>query len=129
MVMQAEYSPSILQTPDTQVLGGAFLGAEGDIYSKAAKQMKRVITGIYAIINPLGQTYIGQAIDWAKRHRKYRSLCCERQPKIYRSLKEFGVEAHEFKILTECSADLLDDFEFAYKQDFIDENGWENALF
>ena len=38
--MQAEYSPSQIQLSDTQTLGGAFLGVEGDIYSKAAKPMK-----------------------------------------------------------------------------------------
>lgn len=124
------FAPSISQPPDTQTLAGAFLGVWGAIYNKGAgKPMKRVTTAIYAIVNPLGQTYIGQAVDWEKRKKRYKRLACKRQPNIYKSLKRFGVEAHVFTLLTECDADFLDDLEADYKYRFVKENGWEKALF
>jgi hypothetical protein len=118
------------QPTDNQPFAEAFLGLGGHIYKKARQAMgKSVITGIYAITNPLGQTYIGQAVDWEKRQAKYKRKACERQPKIYRSLKRFGVEQHVFTLLTECDADFLDDLEADYKYRFVKKNGWENALF
>ena len=128
--MQEEYSLPISQGPDTQVLGGSFLGSGSDIYSKDAKPMKRVITGIYAITNPLGQTYIGQSVNIDKRWKDYQyGKKIKGQPKIYRSLKRFGVGGHVFTLLAECDTDFLHDLEADYKQRFVNENGWENALF
>ena len=120
----------ILQLTDNQTLGGAFLGVEGDIYYKAAKQMKRVITGIYAITNPLGQSYIGQSVNIHRRWTNYRSKSgLAKQPKLRRSAEAFGLNNHSFTILTQCEADFLYELESHYKWEFIKENGWDNALF
>tara|TARA_R110000796_G_scaffold219512_1_gene335533 strand:- start:48 stop:845 length:798 start_codon:yes stop_codon:yes gene_type:complete len=126
--MQEEYSPSYSQTPDTQTLGGAFLGGEGDIYIKAAKKMKKVITGIYAIKNPLGQTYIGSSIDIDYRWSQYKKTQ-KQQHKISASISEYGYENHDFSLLEVCNADLLDELEIYHKTCFVDVKGWENSLF
>tara|TARA_R110000796_G_C14455828_1_gene423947 strand:- start:147 stop:935 length:789 start_codon:yes stop_codon:yes gene_type:complete len=129
--MQEEYSLSSTQPLDIQSLGGAFLGVESDIYNKAAKQMKSQKikkTGIYKIVNPIGQTYIGSSIDIDYRWTQYKKVQ-KTQMKISSSISHYGYDNHDFDVLTECDADLLNDFEFSYKQEFVDEKGWENALF
>ena len=126
--MHEEYSLLITQDPDTQSLGGASLGSGSDIYNKAAKQMKKVITGIYAIKNPLGQTYIGSSIDIDYRWSQYKKTQ-KQQHKISASISEYGYESHEFSLLEACNADLLDELEIYYKTCFVDVKGWEKSLF
>ena len=125
--MQEEYSPPSSQDPDIQALGGSFLGSGGDIYNKAAKQMKKV-TGIYAIKNPIGKTYIGSSIDVDYRWMQYKKTQ-KTQHRISSSIAEYGYENHEFTLLETCSIDLLNELEIYHKNCFIDAKGWENALF
>lgn len=67
--------------------------------------------GIYKITNSKGKIYIGQSVNIEIRFLKYKQLNCKRQPKLYFSLKKYGVENHIFEIIEECSIELLDERE------------------
>jgi len=86
--------------------------------------------GIYKITNPKGKVYIGQSEDINIRWKhSYYNLCCKQQPKLYNSLKKHGFENHKFEIIEECLSEQLDEREIYHKQKFIDEFGWDKALF
>ena len=92
--------------------------------------MEQVITGIYAITNPNGETYIGQSIDIKKRWGQYRAPSHDpSQTKIHHSLKTFGWEKHHKTVIHECTRAELDEMEYQHKLAFIQEKGWEKALF
>jgi len=86
-------------------------------------------SGIYKITNPKNKVYIGKATSLVRRKNAYKGLFCDKQPKIYNSLKKYGWEQHVFEIIEECSINNLVDKEIYYKTRFIEENGWEMALF
>lgn len=56
----------------------------------------RISSGAYAIISPTRKVYIGVAKSLYVRKAKYKTLKCESQPVIYRSIKKYGWENHEF---------------------------------
>jgi group I intron endonuclease len=86
--------------------------------------------GIYKITSPSNKVYIGQAINIKKRWKQYiNPNLSSVGPKLLNSLKKYGYEAHIPDILEECSLEQLNDKETFYKQQFIDEFGWDKALF
>lgn len=74
--------------------------------------------GIYRIISPSNKVYIGQTWDYNSRIRKYRTLHCSKQPKLYNSLKKYGYKNHVFSIIHELpidiTQDILDNYECLY---------------
>jgi len=87
-------------------------------------------TGIYKFTNPKGKSYIGQAVDIERRHQMYKQLNSDSVgPKFLNSLKKYGYENHKMEILEECNLEQLDEKEYFWKKEFINENGWDNALF
>ena len=78
--------------------------------------------GIYKITSPKGKFYIGQSINIDRRFNEYKNLWCKGQPKIYNSLKKYGVNNHLFEILEECSIDSLKKREVFYKKLFNSVN-------
>jgi len=92
--------------------------------------MEQVITGIYAITNPKGQTYIGQSINIERRWGQYRAPSHDpAQTKIHASLQEFGWDKHDKTIIHECRRAELDEQEYLHKLAFVNERGWDKALF
>jgi group I intron endonuclease len=88
------------------------------------------MVGIYKITNPKGKVYIGQTQDIEIRWKySYYNITCKQQPKLYNSLKKHGPENHMFEIIEECSLKQLNEREIFYKQQFIDEFGWDKVLF
>ena len=86
--------------------------------------------GIYKITSPNKKIYIGQSINIEKRFKWYLRLYGPNiQPKIYKSLKKHGPENHIFEVIEECFLDQLNKREIYYKQQIIDEFGWDKALF
>ena len=85
---------------------------------------------IYKITNPKGKVYVGSAVDIKRRFRKYKSLNCSSQHKIYNSLIKYGVENHKFEIITECSNDEMYKMEAVYGHmyDVLGVNGLNLAL-
>jgi group I intron endonuclease len=60
--------------------------------------------GIYKIVSPTQKIYIGRTKNLKHRFLKYSRLLCEKQPKLYNSLKKYGFENHTMEILV-----LIDD--------------------
>jgi len=54
---------------------------------------------IYGLFAPDNSVYIGQTTDPINRKSRYKTLTCKNQRKVYDSLKEYGYDQHEFKIL------------------------------
>ena len=83
--------------------------------------------GIYKITSPSGKIYIGQSIDIKKRWKRYANLSgVEGQRRLYRSLKKYGFDNHNFEILIECDFEQLNELE-RYYQDIYNVLG-ENGL-
>jgi group I intron endonuclease len=93
------------------------------------KNQDNVIIGIYKITSPSGRVYIGQSLNIEVRHNFYKLLHCKSQPYLYNSLKKYGWGNHTSEILEICSIGELDKKEVFYKQQFINEYGWDKALF
>lgn len=69
--------------------------------TKIVSKKKRInpLVGIY-MIKYKDKIYIGQSLDVENRFSKcYKSLNCKRQILLYRSLKKYGIENHEFFIV------------------------------
>jgi group I intron endonuclease len=73
------------------------------------------IVGIYKITNPKGKLYIGQSINIERRFKEYKTLQCNKQPKIYNSLQKFTPQNHLFEIIEECSLEQLNIRELYWK--------------
>ena len=72
--------------------------------------------GIYKITSPSKKVYIGQSINIEYRIESYKKLIrCKNQPKLYNSLKKYGVEKHVFEVLCECEMEELNDKERYYQ--------------
>ncbi len=62
---------------------------------------------IYKITNPIGQIYIGQTINIKKREWDYKTLSCEAQKAIYKSLQEYSWDMHKFEIILRFDRNVL----------------------
>ena len=79
--------------------------------------------GIYKVTNPKEKVYIGQSIDVEHRFYEYSLLTnCKSQIKLFRSLKKYGVDSHNFEVLEECSIEDLNERERHY-QDYYNVLG------
>jgi group I intron endonuclease len=76
--------------------------------------------GIYKITSPSGKVYIGQSINIKRRFKNYKRLSdCKKQTALYASFLKYGVENHNFEIVTECTIEELNNLE-RYYQDLYD---------
>lgn len=70
------------------------------------------MVGIYKITSPSSRVYIGQSIRLEERISEYKkNKNCNKQPKLFNSLKKYGVEKHIFEIIEECSIENLNNRE------------------
>lgn len=77
--------------------------------------MKIKKCGIYKITSPSKKVYIGQSNDIHKRFLRYRYIYnTEKQTKLYRSFKKYGVKKHKFEILQLCLSSELNEIEVYY---------------
>jgi group I intron endonuclease len=72
--------------------------------------------GIYKITNPKGKIYIGQTIDFERRVYQYEKLNCKEQPKLYNSLKKYGLDNHKIELIYKCDELDLTFFERYYQE-------------
>ena len=72
--------------------------------------------GIYKITSPSKRVYIGQSKNIKTRFKFYKNLKCNNQIRLYKSLIKYGVEAHKFEVICECSVDDLNYFERYYQE-------------
>lgn len=80
------------------------------------------MVGIYKITSPRNKIYIGQSLDLVRREKEYKRLHCKGQPKLYYSLKKYGIENHIFEVIEFCSIIDLNDKE-RYYQDLFNSVG------
>jgi group I intron endonuclease len=85
--------------------------------------------GIYKITSPSDRIYIGQSIDINKRFRKYYNHKCKQQPKLYNSLCKYGVDAHKFEVIEECTQEQLNNRERYYQEYFNSVETGLNLLY
>ena len=78
--------------------------------------------GIYKITNKKGKVYIGQSILMEKRWNSYKSLNCQNQVRLFRSLQKYGISEHIFEVVEECAVEELNTKE-RYWQDFYEVLG------
>lgn len=83
--------------------------------------------GIYKITSPSNKIYIGQSMDIKNRWGRYEKLDCKTQPKLYNSLKKYGVNNHTFQIIFEGETESLLNEKERYYQEFFDVIG-KNGL-
>jgi len=92
-----------------------------------------MIIGIYKIVSPSGKIYIGQSvnIDRTKKYRYKNVEGCIQQPRIYRSLKKYGFEAHDFDIIQEYPINELNQWETHWKIYYLSQvhGDWNKVLF
>jgi group I intron endonuclease len=62
----------------------------------------KFIAGIYKIVNPYGEHYVGRSKNIHTRWKDYRKLHCKNQWKLYNSLKQHGVDNHIFEVIEYC---------------------------
>ena len=81
------------------------------------------MTGIYKITNPEGEVYIGQSVSICNRFSSHRSSWnLKKNTKLYKSFSKYGVNAHIFEVVRECTVEELSTLEREY-QEFYDSVG------
>ena len=63
--------------------------------------------GVYAIVNPIGQVYIGSTTSFKRRFYQYKGMYEKKQKKLYNSFLKYGVDNHQFVILEYCEKQNL----------------------
>lgn len=75
---------------------------------------------IYKITNNLtGQSYIGRSINPESRYKSYISLCCRGQYKLYKALRDYGINNFSWSFIDTASTFkglcmLEEDYIYAY---------------
>jgi group I intron endonuclease len=77
------------------------------------------MSGIYKITSPQGRVYVGQAVNIEKRLSDYQKLKCKSQTRLYNSLVKYGTINHTFKVIEECTIELLNERE-RYWQEYYE---------
>lgn len=90
---------------------------------------KEKISGVYKIVSPTGKVYIGQSINIWARMGLYKNGWTHKQPKLHRSFNKHGFENHTFYLLEICTHNIILERETFYKQQMINELGWDRVLF
>lgn len=90
---------------------------------------KEKISGVYKIVSPTGKIYIGQSSNVWARIGLYKNGWTEQQPKLHRSFNKHEFKNHIFYLLEICDQNNILERETFYKQQVIDELGWDKALF
>lgn len=85
-----------------------------DIYKKLIKVQNELKapknqsqTGVYAILNPKSQIYIGSSNNIERRFYQYKGLYENNQPKLFNSLKKYGPENHYYFVIEYCELEDL----------------------
>lgn len=81
---------------------------------------------IYKIVNPKGNVYIGQTVDFKKRINTYRRGHHKSQARLHNSIKKYGYKNHIIEIIENCKEEELNTRE-RYWQEYYNVLG-ENGL-
>ena len=85
---------------------------------------------IYKISNPKGKVYIGQSVDYPKRLKTYKAQYKSHiGPKLYNSIKKYGIENHRFEVIETCKEKDLDEREIYWIQEYGSVEGGLNLQY
>jgi group I intron endonuclease len=85
--------------------------------------------GIYKITNPIGEIYIGQAVDIEKRWQQHRYESNWNYYKLYNSFRKYGVDQHTFEVQKPCLREELNRLERHYQEKFDTVQNGLNHLY
>lgn len=91
---------------------------EGQLEYHRSRENVPQIAGIYKIINPLGDIYIGGSRTIYRRWLRHREA--RKKIKIHLSIKEYGWRSHKFEVVHQLPLDIDDDTLIQYEQLYID---------
>ena len=76
--------------------------------------------GIYKITSPTGKIYIGQSEDIERRWKIHKAMwkTSKKSPKLFYSLKKYGVENHQFDTIEYCDKEDLNCSERFWQDQF-----------
>ncbi len=63
------------------------------------KPESEIIFGIYKVTNPIGEVYIGQSTNIARRWEEHKNTVGEAEHKFYQSIRQYGAGYHRFEIV------------------------------
>lgn len=79
--------------------------------------------GIYKIVSPSNNVYIGQSINLYRRFQDYKNKLAKKQPALFRSFKKYGISLHKFEIIHDLPVDItqkiLNEYECLYMEMYI----------
>lgn len=78
------------------------------------KVKTKIICGIYKITSPTHKIYIGQSANIYARWRKYKSVNCKHQLRLFSSFRKHGINCHKFEIIHVCVPEELNRLEKYY---------------
>ena len=81
--------------------------------------------GIYKITSPSNKIYIGQSVNILNRWKYHKKLYTNDTPKLFLSLKKYGIDNHKFEIIETCLINELNIKERFWQEFF---NSVENGL-
>lgn len=77
--------------------------------------------GIYAIINPIGEIYIGQSIDLQERVRSHKKLAGGRHPLLARSMVRHGRKNHRYFLIMKMDEGVTQEVLKEWEKFYIDK--------
>lgn len=95
------------------------------------KAPKGINGGVYAIINPVDQIYIGSTSSFTRRFYQYKGLYEKSQKKLYESFLKYGVDNHQFLIIEYCDTSIMRERERYWGEHFDsinDKTGLNDVL-
>lgn len=75
-------------------------------------------SGIYIIISPTANIYIGQSVNADKRIKTYQKGNCQTQRRLYNSILKHGWNSHFFDIIEYCPVECLNERERFWQDEY-----------
>lgn len=75
-------------------------------------------SGIYIIISPTANVYIGQSVNVDARVRTYQKGHCKTQRRLYNSIQKHGWNNHFYEIIEYCPIESLNERERYWQDDY-----------
>lgn len=104
---------------------GCLLKKKNKIEHLRKRENVPIICGIYKIINPIGEVYIGGSRTIYRRWLRHREA--RKKLKIHLSIKNYGWKNHIFEIVHELPQDISNETLLVYEQLYIDLYKYANC--
>lgn len=97
-------------------IDGSFRASEVEHLRR--RSMVPIVCGIYKIINPVGEIYIGGSRTIYRRWLRHREA--RKKIKIHESIKRYGWRCHVFEVIHKLPLDITSETLIEYEQLYID---------